>query len=294
MADTWSDIKNSIYFRIGVPNTDATYTEASIVLPEANRVQRMICRGKVKSVINDMTIKAWDLSFMREEAFFEIVPHTTLDGNITTASTSVDLTDSSSFASSWYVTANNDSFNYTSNSSNTLWTVTGIGRKHYDGDKVRQLYVLPSDYWKPIDLFYGDEKLDMRDPREGEPIYSQYWEAIDYSSSVKLMDIVGINGSTDVVRMVYIKDATDMTKDGSSTDLPDDYGTKVIAPIVAGNLLIQTEQAERGKMFLQQGYAELINMYKDFGELRREHRRVVRTSSMLKSVWWYDKYGDPL
>lgn len=294
MPDTRSDIKNEIYFIIGVLNTDATYSESNVVLPEANRVQRAICRGRVRNMITGSTIKAGDLSFMRDTAFFEIVPHTTLSANITTSSTSVWLTDSSSFSSSGYVATNNDAFNYTSNSSNTLWTVTGIGRKHFNGDKVRQLYAVPNNYWKPIDMFYSDEKLNMRDPRQWEPRYAQYWEEIDYSSTVKLIDIVGINGVNDVTRLVYLKDSTDMTVDDSETDLPDDYWTKVIAPIVAGFSLLKTEQIERGRAILEIWYANLVDMYKDFWEKRREHRKTFKTSSMVKQMWGYDKYWDPL
>lgn len=121
----------------------------------------------------------------------------------------------------------------------------------------------------------------MKDPREGKHYSTTYWELVNFSSTVKYLDIVWYKWEKDVFELRYIEDATDMSDDSDTTNLPDDYGTRVIAPLVAGKLLLHTEQANRAKEYLQEWYAELSDMYKDFAETRREYRRVFRTSPMV-------------
>lgn len=67
-----------------------------------------------------------------------VMTTTTLNGNITTSSTSIVLTDATNFATSGTIEIDGDLITYTGKSTNTLTGVTGIAASHASGQTARQ------------------------------------------------------------------------------------------------------------------------------------------------------------
>lgn len=278
MSNTLLEITSEAYFMMWAKTTSVTYALETIMKPEVNRLQREVCRWRVVNLITGTPIVAGDLKFMRKDHFFTIVPQTTLSADVTTASVTLPLTDSSAYDSSGAVLVNEDIVLYGANAANTLSSVTDIDRRHYDGDKVYQLYSLPADFWKPIDLYYEGEKLEMKDQRWWQPYDDTYREVVTNDSWVSYMHIYWLNNTRDVVKMVYIKDCTDMSDDSDTTNLPDDYWVKVLAPLLAWSRLLDTEQGWKAKELLAKAYANLTTMYRGMAETRREFRKKTKVA----------------
>jgi len=73
-----------------------------------------------------------------------------------------------------------------------------------------------------------------------------------------------------------------MVNDTDETDLPDNYGLQVIAPIVAGKLLLATDEAGKAATILKQGYKNLESMYSYYGTAIKEYRTKVHTPTIPK------------
>ena len=89
-------------------------------------------------------------SILQAETGYTLVSNTDLDGAITSASTTINLTDASNFGSSGAIAVfdNNDIdfVEFTGKSSNQLTGVTGVNYSHEDEDAVALLYALPSNF----------------------------------------------------------------------------------------------------------------------------------------------------
>lgn len=76
--------------------------------------------------------------------------------------------------------------------------------------------------------------------------------------------------------MVYYVKSTDMVTGTDECILPDPYAINVLAPLVAGELLRDTEEYDDATSKLNRGYSALTEMYEFYNSAIKKSRQVVQ------------------
>lgn len=283
MSNTLQEILAKAYFKMGEKTTSSVFEYTGNMLDEANVLQRSICQWRLEDIITWKTIEAGNLVFMQAKKFYEIVPSVTLWEECEAWATTLTL-DTTNLDSSWKIIIEGDIISYTAKTSTTLTSVSGVSVRHLSWVKVRQLYALPDDFYKTIDLYHNENPVTYHEWNDEQTYGWIYYEIVEDSQSgynymnTAYLNVVGIEWVSDNVMLKYYRDTTDMEEDGDYCDLPGDSWVKVISNILAGTMLYDTEEAEKGLRFLTAWYAALKKLYKDYAERRRPFRKKVRTS----------------
>lgn len=177
---------------------------------------------------------AW--SWMQDVTNFQTKDGTTLNGAITTASTSVILTDASDFDSAgrfWIKTSKGaiDFVDYTSKATNTLSGVTDIDMSHATAEKAQKCYSCASTFAKARKLLVNSNEYTYL-KQELLPYQSTYYTRGAY---IVMPEDIGEQdctlyfekAPTDIFTGV---DATDLA---SSLDIPEDFEWYAIHSLVA-------------------------------------------------------------
>lgn len=278
MPNTREEIAESAYFKMWEKDTSTVFLKTGNMLEEANRIQRMVCEGRCENILDNTTYQAGNLMFMQSQNHFSIVSSVALWADIATTDTTITI-DTTNFASSGVIMIEDDIISYTGKTSTTLTGVTGISVRHLasGSTRVRQLYSVPNDLYKPIDLFFEDKPLYYQERNASKPFSGQYWELVE-EEGVEYINVVWLESTSDTAILKYLKDSTDLTVDASETDLPRDFGVKIISNLLAGIMLYDTEEPEKAVRFLRAWYSAVKKLYKDYAERRRQFRKKVNTS----------------
>ena len=212
---TYSDAQNAVYEQL----------RANPSTKESNRVYPI---DLVKKSINDAhqrVLNKNNYSFLNKTYNFNTSIDTALAEDITSASVTIDVSDSSGLKTSGAIVVNEDIIIYTGNSSDTLTGVSGINTSYESGDKVKQVYSLSSDFSitnfkKPISLFINGNEIEYYDYR-GKQDVSGYTVYDGYL-------YIPTQSSTEVGILKYIQEVTELTDDADTFLIPDDYITLVV------------------------------------------------------------------
>lgn len=250
--DYWSDdpvlslssvsllqIKQDFYDIVGEQTTSTVYPSSDsggdYVENLANRVQDTICREN----------KWW---FLKAKFLFKSAINTTLDGDVDTADTEIDLTDATDYPTSGAIWVNEDIITYTGLSTNQLTGVQGIDLDHDDGEDIEILYNVPSGFslsprvivkakgGKPIRYTQVDElddNITSSDDHNFDFGAENYrWSFItddDGNEYIRLQN----PSSSHFVAFHYYREASNMSSDTSTTTIPDKFARKVIPLMMA-------------------------------------------------------------
>ena len=156
--------------------------------------------------------------WMEEITNFQSKAATTLNGALTTSSTSIILTSATDFDSSgrvWSETGNGalDFMDYTGKSSNTLTGATGIDIAHASGDSVEKLYALPSNFGKSRTLYLNGSEYTFVDSSNYLIPPSGYYTT--QGAYIFLPENVGAQDAT----LRYMKKPTNVSTGVIGTDL---------------------------------------------------------------------------
>ena len=155
MAVTQQDLVD-IFYDILREDEDVTAYPLTLTKLLLDAAQLSYCSGNIENPLTKETARKGKLPFLYKEKFYTNIKSTTLDGDITTSSTTIDLTDASDYPSSWYIEIEWNIIGYTGKSSNQLTWVTGILYDWEDSVRVNPVFELPSDYMSPINLIYNN------------------------------------------------------------------------------------------------------------------------------------------
>lgn len=284
MSNTLEEILESAYFKMGEKTTSTVFERTGNMLQEANRIQRAICQGRYENIITWETYEAWNLIFMQDKKHYQIVPSVGLGADCAAAATSLTV-DTTNYATSGKILIDDDIIAYTGTTATSMTGVSWVDIRHFANDRVRQLYALPDNFYKVIDLYYNDEPMEYHEWNDTPLFADTFYEIIEDSQSgyswmnSAYLNVVGLEGSTDNVLLRYLRDTSNMEDDADYCELPGDFGVKVISNLLAGQMLYDTEEPEKGIKYLTAGYAALKKLYKDYAERRRPFRKKVRTST---------------
>ena len=180
--------------------------------------------------------KTGPIVFQRETGF-DLAADTSLDGAITTASTSVILTSATNFDSSGGIVVWDDNMpdviSYTGKSSNTLTGATGIAFAHESSDPVQKLYALPSTFGSFREsAIYGDGVLVNGVPLSfiGGPPTAGFFSMYDDGTTKFLWLARGSTGSASVL---FNKASATIDSTDDTVDVPEEFQFFLIWHLVA-------------------------------------------------------------
>lgn len=288
---TYGQIKTSVFDIMDQNSDSGTY--APLVPKKINAIGDMICKGIVTSILDEKTYTAGDLGFLYDEAFFTIVTPKALTGEVVTSNTEIFF-DTTDYEDSGRVWIGGEKIRYASKTSTKIQGLTSIKTTHSAWDSVEQLFTLPTSISLPFTVFLirnnCEEEIpaiDERFTRDAKVGYS-----IVNASGINLLRVIG--ASEGKILMKYYKKRTDLEEDSDICVLPDKYPESVLAMIVAGELLYQTEEVDNGATKLKIWYNNLNNMYKYYASrIKKSKSKVIpqpyNYSSLTTWYWFYGK-----
>jgi len=130
-----------------------------LVLADAlmNSIQQDICAG----VITDLTswnldqLEKWPLPFLFSDSYFTSVQDTYLTATTSIWATTLNINDTTNFASSGDLWINEDLVTYTGKTATTFTGVTGVDFAHLWGARVTQLFSLADDFASSVRVIYN-------------------------------------------------------------------------------------------------------------------------------------------
>lgn len=76
-----------------------------------------------------------------------------------------------------------------------------------------------------------------------------------------------------------------MENDEDECGFPDEYGINIIPYLVAGKLLINTSESNKGRELLAIGYNKLEDMYSFYATPSKPRRKKIRSRSFTINHW---------
>ncbi len=187
--------------------------------------------------------------------------------------------DTTNMLPSGYAQIGGETFKYTSVNSTSLLGVTGGTVAHVSGEKVVQLYAAPLNFDRSNALFLtspGQYGKQVEIPLDQTEKYATYYSVIRYGT-LQLLKISGVPTDS-VLNCSYSVKINPMSDDTDVCPIPDDYGTTVIAPLVAGEMSF-VRGMPNGATILTSAYSSLRNMYQFFTNVTNVVKQSIKPQS---------------
>lgn len=287
---TYWELKTAVFNLMDANSDSGTYLP--LVWSKINDVGDMICKWVVTSILDEKIYTAGDLWFLYDEIFYDIVKPQPLLEALDVWDTVAKFT-TTDYNNSWYVYINWDKIPYTNKISTEIQGITVVKTSHLAGDMVEQLYTLPSNISQPFTVFLHTQNTIREIPAIDERFIqdANTWYSIVNASGISMLRIIGVTQGKILVK--YYKEWVELVNDTDVCILPDRYPISVLAPIVAWELLYQTEEVDNGATKLKIWYNSLNNMYKYYANRVKKSKQTVKPQSYnYQSVlWWSRIYG---
>ena len=293
MANTQLEIRNETYSLLWEPTDSTDEYAPSRVNADINTFQDLVMKGEIKSELEEKTFTSPDLRFMRKKSYITLASPTKTTVAVVITDTEISF-NTTNFTSSWYVMIEGDVIQYTGKSDTQITGVTGIDTTHALSKQVEQVYLIPATAWKIFWLEYVTteipnsqtfvNEIDFRSDKD----FNKYYTVVGNNDSIS-SQFINIHWYSNEDRFIihYYNLSTDMAADGDTTDLPDNYGKFVLAPLVAGSILYYTDEAALGKEYLKKGYANLETMYSQYADQTKKYRPYIKSPSINR---WQANY----
>lgn len=277
MATTLAQLRSSVYNYLPDTATSNVYT-TSLVDQLINDVQVEIC-------------DSWKWQFLQKMYSTGATADTALDGDITTADTTIDLDSTDGMPTSGAIRVDHDIIPYTGITGDTLTGVTGIMTDHTSGAVVAPLITMPTDYGDLMELLIQTEG-------DSTPRKYTYVNQFDFDQSRQcdVYTIVQDNDgtqyiqirntiTTNIVIFHYLKTPTTMSADGDFATIPTPYALKVIPKIVAGKAMVGFGDDINGigTTLLGMGERELFAMQKQYGEKEQGYKQNIKSNYGMRT-----------
>lgn len=290
MSNTRLEIDNRVVKLLNESSDSTTFDETTRY-QLINEIQESVCKWDLVDITkaNEPVFKSPFLRFLAKKQFLKSVDNITVP-DIAVTDTEITLT-TTYLSDSGYIYVNGDIIQYTAKTATQITGVTWISVAHKAGEIAKQAYLLPTDAYKWFDLKIMKDSyekvipfLDDRAVKD-KPLF---WTLVfDDTTENEFIVVDWFNQDDETLVFYYYKTSTDLSSDTDETNLPDKYGVKVIAPIVAWHLLYYTDEQIKGIWYLRDWYAKLKEMYINFWIRTKEFRKKVKTSSWdFSTVWW--------
>lgn len=227
----------------------------------------------------------WKWQFLRDKKLVRAPIYSRLTNDITTASTTVNIDDTTNFESTGRVRINHDMIAYTGLTSTSITGVTDIDVSHDEGETVFPCITMPSDYHQLLDVYVsraiGSTRMQkMKYVNEFE--FDQSPEPLRYCIiSVASSDyLVPIGQAQDDTLVIHFqKKPLTLSSDSDVSSFPDEYAY-VIARMVAGKAKIyfDDDMGGMGSTIYNLAKDELLKMTKLYGQREQGMSRLLKTT----------------
>lgn len=95
---------------------------------------------------------------------------------------------------------------------------------------MQQVFALPTDFAKPFELWNADENTQVPFLDDRDPKFGIYWTIKNGTGTTG--DFLYIEQEDATFRLDYVANPNVLVNDNDATDIPDQYGINMIAPIV--------------------------------------------------------------
>lgn len=293
-----AEIVTDVYFKLSVNSDNETYKKETVVIPRINSVmQQVLADRKYNVILPDSTyspdIKGWDLEFLRGNMFFDRIRDVVSIWKAEAWDYRIEYQPKpgNNIPTSGYIYVNGMILEYTlleEDWHNYFVTPEAIEMSVFPGTKIEFLYPIKEDAEETYQLF------SIMHWKEREVVYSDYrypgdyieYRSILYKDGVKLIRLnLPETWYNAQFKLNYYKKVAELVNDDDVSLMPEERWDKdVIAGLVAGELLWETEQTDDAQKKLIQGYWKLISFYDKFATINKGYRQ---------NMWWNRKMNRP-
>ena len=293
-----AEIVKDVYFKLSVNSDNETYKKETVVIPRINSVmQQVLADRKYNVILPDSTyspdIRGWDLEFLRGNMFFDRIRSVVSIGRADAGDYRIEYQPKpdQNIPVEWYIYVNGMILEYATLVENDHYYLVAneeLEMSVRPGTKIEFLYPIKEDAEETYQLFA------IVNGKEREVVYSDYryptdyieYRSILYKDWVKLIRLnLPETRYNAQFKLNYYKKVKELVNDDDVSLMPEERWDKdVIAQLVAGELLRQTEQSDDGQKQLIQGYGKLISFYDKFATINKGYRQ---------NVWWNRRMNKP-
>ena len=295
MANTLSSIVERVYWNLSVDEDSKTYDKNIRVIPKINHVYKQILKGEYRDILNDRTIKGGDLRFLRGKMRLHDYPSKTTIQQHTDNAPTINLTDTLERPAQGHAIINGCVFRYFWSNAKQLQSVTWIMWTHRQGACVSVVHQVPTDARKSFELFRvgRDGKLEEMEyiDYKYQDQQSNYYTILGNDTSNEQFVLLCFPRSDSDYRLYYHKKVQDLVNINDMSVFPDDEDMEVMAVIVAGELLLETEKSEHAQTLLNLWYGKLIDFYNNRAEQNRDFRETVKRRKRNKRFYYARRYN---
>lgn len=286
MSNTLWEIINEVLFLLWeTSTTSSTYSVSQRIVPKINSVITQICSGEYKNILKDTIYKSWDLRFLRNKIFINNVAWLPTTNEVNSWDVFVAMS-TVNFQASWYAMIWGNIFSYTWITPTALTWVSWIIWDFPAWTLVEQVYLVPSEADRSFALriikknntTFNVENQDNK----FDPSAFAYFEILPdtQSSDNNFLYIPTRSWNTywsvnNTFWFEYYRTPNELVWDTDVTILPEDIGTRVVAPLVAWELLYESEEIADAVNKLNLWYSKLHLFYTKQKSFNKQFRNKV-------------------
>lgn len=235
MSNTLQQITDAVYKHMQFRSDSTVFDRTTVVVPRINRLQDDLVLGSINNVLDPArAFLSPVLSFAQTYAFYRTVNDAVLTQSASSGDTTVYM-DTSDLPSAGALHSAGCTFTYSGKTADTVTGVSGLVRDLDAGEPAKLVFETPIDFGKPFDCEDTGTKsaiefIDDRNPKFG----TYYTVKQNYDASKKFLYF---SNSPTVICLSFVRKPEEMADDTDETILPEQYGTQLLALLVAGGLL---------------------------------------------------------
>ena len=282
--NTKKEIVDKIYYLLGEDQSSTVFDKEGTVVPMIRSMIDKICRCDITNIITQQKIRGGILDFLYEEKTLKVPRVKKTLEEIDVNDTYILLDSIDWLPTKWRIEIdwNIISYDWVSEDNKAILKVGGINGYHAPSSSVNFAYLLPENLIKACDFYdvQYEQMLRFKDFRE-EKDWGRYYTIKPYKWR-KVAVFYNIDNAP--IMISWTKKLDTMESDNDECWLPDNYGEDIVGYLVAGSLLIDTSESNKGKDLLNQWYSNLEDMYSFYATPTKKFRKKIKTTPLVSNL----------
>lgn len=282
--NTKKEIVDKTYYLLGEDQSSTVFDKEGTVVPMIRSMIDKICRCDITNIITQQKIRGGILDFLYEEKTLKIPRVKKTIEDIDENSTYILLDSIDWLPTKWRIEIdwNIISYDWLSEENTAIIKTQWINGYHAASSSVNFVYLLPENLIKACDFYDVEYKemlkfVDFREERNYERCYTikpYKWRKV----------AVFYNIDNAPIMISWTKKLEPVESDEDECWLPENYWKDIVAYLVAGSLLIDTSESNKGKDLLNQWYSSLEDMYSFYATPTKKFRKKIKTTPLVSNL----------
>ena len=282
--NTKKEIVDKTYYLLGEDQSSTVFDKEGTVVPMIRSMIDKICRCDITNIITQQKIRGGILDFLYEEKTLKIPRVKKTIEEIDENSTYILLDSIDWLPTKWRIEIdwNIISYDWLSEENTAILKTQWINGYHTASSSVNFAYLLPENLIKACDFYDVEYKemlkfVDFREERNYERCYTikpYKWRKV----------AVFYNIDNAPIMISWTKKLEPIESDEDECWLPENYWKDIVAYLVAGSLLIDTSESNKGKDLLNQWYSSLEDMYSFYATPTKKFRKKIKTTPLVSNL----------